>query len=91
MFYYLFLTDTVNPNNLWMRSFPFFHFTGDCNDPNTQDAIKGNFLNLMNNGPVLPLFCKDVPTQCNKDTVQVYCGNGTAVERRRKRAATRTV
>ena len=86
-----FLTDTVNPNNLWMRNLPFFHFTGDCNDPNTQDAIKGNFLNLMTGPFVLPLFCRSVSDQCNRDTVQVYCGNVTAVERRRKRAATSTV
>ena len=74
-----------------MRNFPFFYFTGDCNDPNTQDAIKDNFLGLMTGPYVLPLFCKSVSEQCNKNTVQVFCGNVTAVERRRKRAATRTV
>ena len=90
-FIIFFLTDTVNPNNVWMRNLPFFYFTGDCNDPNTQDAIKDNFLGLMTGPYVLPLFCKSVSEQCNKNTVQVFCGNVTAVERRRKRAATRTV
>ena len=90
-FIIFFLTDTANPNKLRMRNFPSFYFTGDCNNLTTQDAIKTNFLDLMKSGSVPPLFCKEVPDQCNKDTVKVYCGNVTAVERRRKRAATRTV
>ncbi|XP_073253745.1 sushi, von Willebrand factor type A, EGF and pentraxin domain-containing protein 1-like [Porites lutea] len=78
---------TVNPNNLWLRNFPFFYFPGDCKDTNKAASVKDNFLNLMNNGPVLPLFCKSNPLECNKNTVQAYFGDVTAEKRRRKRIA----
>ena len=74
-----------------MRHFPFFNFPGDCNDPNIDVAVKLNFLNLMNNGPVLPLFCKTSPQECNINTVQAYCGDVTAEKRRRKRIAVKLV
>ena len=82
-----FIPETENPDNLKMGSFPYFYYDGDCNDPNTQTEIKENFINLMVYGPVLPLFCASYyPDECNTDTVQVYCGNVTAAERRRKRS-----
>ena len=78
----MFSTETVNPNNLWMRSFPFFNFAGDCKDTNKEASVKGNFLNLMNNGPVLPLFCKTNPLECNTNTVQAYFGDVTAEKKK---------
>ena len=85
------LIATANPSFIRMQNLPFFYFSGDCNDPNVQSQIKGNFITLMTSNLVLPLFCKDIPDQCNKNTVEVYCGNVTAAERRRKRAATMSV
>ena len=87
----MFSTETVNPNNLWMRNFPFFNFAGDCKDNNKEASVKGNFLNLMNNGPVLPLFCKTNPLECNTNTVQAYFGDVTAEKKRHKRIAGKLV
>ena len=87
----MFSTETVNPNNLWLRNFPFFHFPGDCKDPNKEALVKDNFLNLMNSGLVLPLFCKTNPLECNANTVQAYCGDVTAEKKRRKRIAGKLV
>lgn len=86
-FFRFFIPETENPDNLKMSSYPYFYYDGDCNDPNTQTEIKENFINLMVYGPVLPLFCKAYyPGNCSTDTVQVYCGNVTAAERRRRRS-----
>ena len=74
-----------------MRNFPFFNFAGDCYDPNTHIEVKDNFLNLVNSGYVLPIFCKIHPQECNTNTVQVYCGEVTAEKRRRKRTAVKLV
>lgn len=81
-----FITETENPGSLTMGSSPYFYYDGDCNDPNTQIEIKSNFIDLMNSGSVLPLFCALYPDDCNTDTVEVYCGNVTAAERRRRRS-----
>ena len=63
---------TVNASLL--RNFPYFYFYGDANDPNVQAAIKGNFLSLANSGLILPFFCKDKPSQCTSDNIEVYAG-----------------
>ena len=84
----MFSTETVNPNNKWMRNFPFFNFAGDCYDPNTHIEVKDNFLNLVNGGYVPPIFCN---LKCNTNTVQVSCGDVTAEKRRRKRTAVKLV
>lgn len=73
-----------------MSSFPYFYYEGDCNDPNQQTAIKGNFISILRSGRVLPVFCSN-PTLCNENTIKVYCGNVTAAERRRKRSTTMQV
>ena len=70
---------------------PYFDFNGDCNDPNIQVAVKGNFLSLMNSGFIFPLFCKAKPSECNMNTVQAYCGDVTTEKRRRKRIAVKLV
>ena len=74
-----------------MRNFPFFNFAGDCYDPNTHIEVKDNFLNLVNSGYVIPIFCKTNPLECNTNTVQAYCGDVTAEKRRRKRIAVKLV
>ena len=84
-------TETENPASLTMSNFPFFYYDGDCNDPNTQTTIKQNFIDMMTSGLVLPTFCSDIPDDCNTDTVEVYCGNVTAAERRRRRSTTMQV
>ena len=82
-----FIPETENPDNLKMSSYPYFYYDGDCNDPNTQTEIKENFINLMVSGLVLPLFCASYyPVNCSTDTVQIYCGNVTTAERRRRRS-----
>ena len=73
-----------------MSSFPYFYYEGDCNDPNQQTAIKGNFISILRSGRVVPIFCSN-PTLCNENTIKVYCGNVSAAERRRKRSTTMQV
>ena len=84
-------TATENPAYLKMSALPYFYYDGDCNDPNTQATIKSNFYGLMTSGLILPLFCTAVPDDCNVDTIEVYCGNVTSAERRRKRSSTNQV
>jgi len=84
-------TATANPSFMRMRNLPFFFFSGDCNDPNTKTKIKKNFIGLMTMPYIPPSFCKNISDHCNENTVEVYCGNVTAAERRRKRAATMSV
>ena len=38
-----------------------------------------------------PQWCKDIPEKCNEDSIDVYCGNFTAAERRRRRSPTMQV
>ncbi|XP_078371653.1 sushi, von Willebrand factor type A, EGF and pentraxin domain-containing protein 1-like [Oculina patagonica] len=82
---------TANPSVLKMAFGPFFFYEGDCNDPNNQDKIKQNFINLLNGPYIPPPFCKVKPAECNKDTIQLFCGEVTAAERRRKRRSVREV
>ncbi|KAL9972183.1 hypothetical protein ACROYT_G018440 [Oculina patagonica] len=83
---------TANPSWLKVTSFPNFFYDGDCNDPNVQATIKQNFLGLMtNNSIVPPFFCAWKPDECNEDTLEVYCGEISAPERRRKRRSVREV
>jgi len=49
---------------------PYYFFNGDVNDPNVIDAIKDNFISLLKQPYVPPIFCQYDP-QCNKDNVEV--------------------
>lgn len=90
-YFFSFTTETANPSIMSMMNLPFFYYDGDCNDPNTQDQIKKNFLDLMKSGMVLPVFCKDKPKECNEDTIDIYCGDVDAAVRRRRRSSTKSV
>ena len=83
LFLSLSATVTENPTNLKMDSESMFYYDGDCNDPNNQATIKSDFLFLAQMFP----FCDG----CYEDTIEVYCGNVTSAERRRKRSSTMQV
>lgn len=70
---------------------PNFYYDGDCNDPNVQANITSNFLGLLTSAEVPPFFCTFKPDDCNEETVEVYCGELSAAERRRKRRSVREV
>ena len=57
-------------------------------DPSTKPAIKHNFIGLLSQPYFPPRWCKDIPDKCNEDSIDVYCGNVTAAERRRRRSPT---
>ena len=86
----MFATETVNPDNSFINTMPHFYFNGDCEDTDTEAAIKSNSLNVLS-GLAPPLFCKAKPSECNINTVQAYCGAVTAEKRRRKRIAVKLV
>lgn len=70
---------------------PNFYYDGDCNDPNVQTNISENFIGLLTGEHVPPFFCTIYPDDCNVNTVEVYCGELSAAERRRKRRSVRQV
>ena len=51
----MFSTETVNPDNSFINTMPHFYFNGDCEDTDTEAAIKSNSLNVLN-GLAPPLF-----------------------------------
>jgi len=83
LFLSLSATVTENPTRLMGNTLSEFYYDGDCNDPNNQATIKSNFLSIFQ------FF--DVCSGCNEDTTDVYCGNVTSAERRRKRSSTMQV
>ncbi|KAL9973473.1 hypothetical protein ACROYT_G019939 [Oculina patagonica] len=63
-----------SPSSLKSSGILYFFFNGDANDPKVQDAIKTNFISLMNSGLIPPPFCLSQPAKCNKDTAQMFAG-----------------
>ena len=84
-------TVTENPSWIMINMSPNFYYDGDCNDPNVQANITSNFLGLLTSAEVPPFFCTFKPDDCNEETVEVYCGELSAAERRRKRRSVREV
>ena len=79
-------TGTAKSHQILVFVRPYFFFSGDCNDPSTNPAIKQNFIGLLSQPYFPPRWCKDIPDKCNEDSIDVYCGNVTAAERRRRRS-----
>ena len=90
---FFFSTPTVTENPSWImiNVSPNFYYDGDCNDPNVQANITHNFLGLLTGEYVPPFFCKLKTDECNENTIEVYCGDLSAAERRRKRRSVREV
>lgn len=86
-------TTTVTENPSWIKinMSPSFYYDGDCNDPNVQANISDNFISLLTSAQVPPFFCTFHPDDCNVNTVDIYCGELSAAERRRKRRSVREV
>ncbi|XP_071786151.1 uncharacterized protein [Asterias amurensis] len=57
------------------------YFSGDCSDPATQDQIKTQFIQLLNQSTVSAI-CTNNADQCNVDNVQVTCGPTSSRGRR---------
>ncbi|XP_078373500.1 sushi, von Willebrand factor type A, EGF and pentraxin domain-containing protein 1-like [Oculina patagonica] len=70
-------SNTANPSFYKIRFGPYFFFNGEANDPNVQAAIKTKYISLMAGPFVPPPFCRSIPADCNKDTVQLYVGAST--------------
>ena len=83
-------TGTANPSQIFVRAHPYFFFSGDCNDPSTKTAIKKNFIGLLNQQYMPSTWCK-TNDECIEDNIDVYCGNVTAAERRRRRSSSMQV
>ena len=68
-----------------------FFFKGDCNDPNVQQKLIGDFWTFSRNVQyVLPIYCL-WNLDCHKDNIVIYCGATNAADKRRRRAGTREV
>jgi len=66
---------TANHSVFRFQNLPFsLYFDGDGNDPNVQEAIKRNFLSLLMSGLAPSHICKDKPSQCTSDHIEVYVG-----------------
>lgn len=86
LFLSLSATVTENPTLLMLNAYSDFYYEGDCNDPNIQATIKSDFLSAL-----IIYQISSLCTGCDEDTTEVYCGNVTSAERRRKRSSTMQV
>ena len=72
-FFHLFSLFLANANPSPSKMPQFYFFDGDASNPNVQNTIKTNYMNLMKSGYFPPYFCPS--DQCTKDNIEVYAGS----------------